>query len=60
MYNPLQDTMDKLKTVKHSDHQYKSVHELAVYDPLLDRRYRRGAQCRSFLSFKLHSERGLL
>jgi thymidylate synthase len=58
-YNPLQDTIDKLKTVKESDHQYKSVYELAVYDPLLDRRYLRGGQCLSFLSLKVHPDRGL-
>ncbi len=58
-YNPLQDTIDKLIAVKASDHQFKSVYELAVYDPLLDRRYRRGGQCLSFLSFKMHPERGL-
>jgi hypothetical protein len=58
-YNPLQDMIDKLKTVNESDHQFKSVYELAVYDPLLDRRYLRGGQCLSFLSFKVHPERGL-
>lgn len=58
-YNPLQDLIDKLRTQKDSDHQYKSVYELAVYDPLLDRRYLRGGQCLSFLSFKMHPERGL-
>src|SRR4051794_19417802 len=58
-YNPLQDTIEKLKTVKDSDHQYKSVYELAVYAPLVDRRYLRGGQCLSFLSFKMHPERGL-
>ena len=44
-YNPLEETIEKLKTVKESDHQYKSVYELAVYDPLVDRRYLRGGQC---------------
>jgi hypothetical protein len=58
-YNPLQDTIDKLIAVKASDQQFKSVYELAVYDPLIDRRYRRGGQCLSFLSFKMHPERGL-
>jgi len=58
-YNPLQETIDKLKTVKESDQQYKSVYELAVYDPLVDRRYLRGGQCLSFLSFKVHPQRGL-
>ncbi len=58
-YNPLQDTIDKLIVVKASDQQFKSVYELAVYDPLIDRRYRRGGQCLSFLSFKMHPERGL-
>jgi thymidylate synthase len=58
-YNPLQDMIDKLIEVKASDHQYKSVYELAVYDPLVDRRYLRGGQCLSFLSFKVHPHRGL-
>lgn len=58
-YNPLQDMIDKLIAVKASDHQYKAVYELAVYDPLLDRRYLRGGQCLSFLSFKVHPQRGL-
>jgi len=58
--NPLQELIDKLKTVMESAQQYKSVYELAVYDPLLDRNYRRGGQCLSFLSFKLHQDRGLM
>jgi len=58
-YNPLQKMIEKLQKQKDSDHRYKSVYELAVYDPLLDRRYLRGGQCLSFLSFKMHPKRGL-
>ncbi len=59
-YNPLQELIDKLKGQVDAGQRFKSTHELAVYDPLLDRRYRRGGQCLSFLSFKLHPEKGLL
>jgi thymidylate synthase len=59
-YNPLQDLIDKLKDQGATGQRFKSTHELAVYDPLLDRRYRRGGQCLSFLSFKLHPDKGLL
>jgi thymidylate synthase len=58
-FNPLQELIEKLKKQKNSDHRYKSVYELAIYDPLLDRKYLRGGQCLSFLSFKMHKERGL-
>jgi len=59
-YNPLHEMIEKLRTVQESDHHYRAVFELAVYDPLLDRRYLRGGQCLSFLSFKVHPERGLM
>jgi thymidylate synthase len=59
-YNPLQELIDKLKGQGDAGQRFKSTHELAVYDPLLDRRYRRGGQCLSFLSFKLHPDKGLL
>src|SRR5260370_31567311 len=39
--------------------RYKAAYELAVYDPLEDGRYFRGGQCLSFLSLKVHPERGL-
>ena len=59
-YNPLQELIDKLKGQGDAGQRFKSTHELAVYDPLLDRRYRRGGPCLSFLSFKLHPDQGLL
>ena len=59
-YNPLQELIDKLKDQEEAGQRFKATHELAVYDPLLDRRYRRGGQCLSFLSFKLHPDKGLL
>jgi thymidylate synthase len=58
-YNPLHELIDKLRTRDNSDQHYKAVYELAVYDPLRDRRYLRGEQCLSFLSFKLHPQLGL-
>jgi thymidylate synthase len=56
-YNPLQSMIEKLKV---RDGTYKAAYELAVYDPLQDRRMFRGGQCLSFLSFKIHPENGLL
>ncbi|HET6387279.1 MAG TPA: hypothetical protein VFJ58_28140 [Armatimonadota bacterium] len=58
-YNPLRDMIAKLKKVNESDQKFRCVYDLAVYDPLLDRRYLRGGQCLSFLSFKVHPKRGL-
>lgn len=58
-YNPLRDLVDKLRKQAGSEHRYKSVYELAIYDPILDRKYLRGGQCLSFLSFKMHPHRGL-
>lgn len=59
-YRPLADLIDKLTEQRKSGKCWKATHELAVYDPLLDRRYLRGGQCLSFLSFKRHPERGLM
>ncbi len=56
-YNPLQSMIEKMKV---RDGSYKAAYELAVYDPLLDGRMFRGGQCLSFLSFKIHPEKGLL
>jgi thymidylate synthase len=60
IYNPLQDMIDKLKRQEEAGVRYKAAYELAVYDPLLDSRSLYGGQCLSFLSFKLHPERGLM
>jgi len=59
-YNPLQRLIDKIQRQAHVGKKFSSAYELAVYDPLLDGRSLRGGQCLSFLSFKLHTERGLL
>jgi thymidylate synthase len=55
-YNPLQELIEKLSSRRDQQKSYKSAYELAVYDPLLDRRMFRGSQCLSFLSFKLHPD----
>ncbi len=59
-YNPLQEMIDKMKRQEEAGVRYKAAYELAVYDPLLDGRTLYGGQCLSFLSFKLHSDHGLL
>lgn len=59
-YNPLRDLIDKMKRQEEARVRYSSAYELAVYDPLRDGRSLYGGQCLSFLSFKLHPERGLM
>lgn len=58
-YNPLDKLIERLRGRKAAVQRHKSAYELAVYDPLFDGRVFRGGQCLSFLSFKLHPERGL-
>jgi hypothetical protein len=58
-YNPLERMIDKLRQQQDQRQVYRCAYELAVYDPLRDGRSLRGGQCLSFLSFKLHPERGL-
>jgi hypothetical protein len=57
-YNPLELLVDKIRR-QNKRARFKSAYELAIYDPLKDGRMLRGAQCLSFVSFKLHPERGL-
>jgi hypothetical protein len=52
--------IDKLNRQEEAGVRYKAAYELAVYDPLLDGRSLYGGQCLSFLSFKVHPERGLM
>jgi thymidylate synthase len=59
-YNPLQALIEKMRRQEDAGVRYKAAYELAVYDPLLDGRSLYGGQCLSFLSFKLHPERGLM
>lgn len=57
-YNPLATMIERLHDRKDAQ-RYTSAYELAIYDPLRDGRVFRGGQCLSFLSFKLHPERGV-
>ena len=57
-YNPLAAIVERLSE-RQTGQKYTSVYELAVYDPLLDGRRLRDRQCLSFVSFKLHPERGI-
>lgn len=59
-YNPLQSLIDKLRRQETAGIRYTSAYELAIYDPLKDGRLLYGGQCLSFISFKLHRERGLM
>ncbi len=59
-YNPLSDLIEKMKRQERRGVNYTSAYELAVYDPLRDRKSLYGGQCLSFLSFKRHPERGLM
>jgi hypothetical protein len=58
-YNPLDLLINRLRDRRNATQRFTSAYELAVYDPLRDGRLFRGGQCLSFLSFKLHPERGL-
>jgi thymidylate synthase len=58
-YNPLERLIEKLRKQETLKQTYRCAYELAVYDPLRDGRSLYGGQCLSFLSFKLHPERGL-
>jgi thymidylate synthase len=59
-YNPLQEMIEKIRHQEDIEKRYSSAYELAVYDPLLDRRMLYGGQCLSFISFKLHPDHGLM
>jgi hypothetical protein len=59
-YNPLQFMIAKMRGRESKAIRYTSAYELAVYDPLLDRRVFYGGQCLSFLSFKVHPTLGLM
>lgn len=60
-FNPLEDLISKLRKQREDGTCVKAMHEIAIYDPIDDRkRYARGGPCLSFLSFKRHPEKGLL
>ncbi|MGH7651515.1 MAG: hypothetical protein ACREMS_06685 [Gemmatimonadaceae bacterium] len=59
-YNPLDELIEKMRRQEKKHVRYSSAYELAVYDPLRDRRILYGGQCLSFLSFKVHPSRGLM
>jgi hypothetical protein len=67
--NPLAMLVEKIRNQVQASRTFKSVYELAVFDPICDlstydpvRDAGRvmNRQCLSFLSFKLHPERGLM
>jgi len=60
VYNPLRALIDKIGRQEEAGVTYRAAYELAIYDPLRDGRLLRGAQCLSFLSFKVHPDRGLM
>ena len=60
VYNPLRDLIAKIGRQEDAGVRYRAAYELAVYDPLRDGKALRGGQCLSFLSFKVHPQRGLL
>lgn len=58
--NQLQHLIERLKTGMRSRQTFKSVYELTLFDPVNDKNRNRNRQCLSFLSFKLHPDRGLM
>jgi hypothetical protein len=56
----LSDLVKKLSQNLGGKQKYKSVYEMTLFDPARDRRRNRNRQCLSFLSFKLHPDRGLM
>lgn len=57
---PLHDLVEQLSQWISSKQTFRNVYEMTLFDPARDARRPRGRQCLSFLSFKLHSERGLM
>jgi hypothetical protein len=67
--NPLANLVVKIRKQAHAPRTFKSVYELSAFDPICDlSTYDPGKdagrvmnhQCLSFLSFKLHPEKGLM
>ena len=59
LINPLQDLVAFMKTQVDSDHTFRNVYEMTVYDPARDAGKVSGRQCLSFLSFKLDQQKRL-
>src|SRR5262249_9683391 len=64
-----ENLVEKVRRQTHASRTYRHVCELSVFDPVLDLRIYdpdkdarrlRNRQCLSFLSFKLHPEKGLM
>jgi thymidylate synthase len=53
VYRPLQELIEKMAKQEAKQKRFSSVYELAIYDPLFDRKVFRGGQCLSYLSFKV-------
>jgi len=56
----LKDLVERLSKQHASKQTYRNVYEMTLFDPARDPTRNRNRQCLSFLSFKLHSERGLM
>jgi hypothetical protein len=60
MTDQLQDLVENVAKQRGSNQTYRHVYEMTLYDPTRDATRTRGRQCLSFLSFKLHPDRGLM
>lgn len=56
--NQLDEMIESMRTQIAAGQVFGSTFEIAIYDPVLDRKRRRGRQCLSFLSFKLEKAAG--
>jgi len=56
----LHDLIRRLAKQKAAAQTFRNVYEMTLFDPARDRNRNRNRQCLSFLSFKLHPERGLM
>jgi hypothetical protein len=56
----LSDLIQRLSQQLTSKQTYRNVYEMTLFDPARDATRNRNRQCLSFLSFKLHPERGLM
>jgi hypothetical protein len=56
----LSDLVKRLANQRASKQTYRNVYEMTLFDPARDATRNRNRQCLSFLSFKLHPDRGLM
>jgi hypothetical protein len=56
----LRDLVKRISQQLTSNQTYRNVYEMTLFDPARDATRNRNRQCLSFLSFKLHPDRGLM